>query len=200
MRAQCPRPRSRADLPPYIAAIAEMLFQSRGYTSVTMEQIATQAGVSKRTLYKYFPVKEALLESMLEAALANDLERRDFSFSRSRNFRANLAELLRESTRWCERNADLLLPYIRYKFATFDPGTARSQDRGLLPVWTMLITDAQDRGDLNPTRSAEQLGTYFHYLYLGALMRWLTNPQLDLREEFDAVVELFVGGAANHRA
>src|SRR6185312_394283 len=107
-----PRPSSRAELPEHMGLVARQLFASHGYAQVTMEQVAAQAGVSKRTLYKYFPAKEALLD---------------------------------ESAHWCEQHADILLPYIRYKFANFDPGARPKEDRGLLPLWVMLIEAAQDR-------------------------------------------------------
>lgn len=191
-----PRPSSRALLPAHIGRVAALLIASRGYDSVTMEQVASQACVSKRTLYKYFPAKEALLEHVLEAALAADLSRRDFSAHERSGFRAGITALLHDSARWCEQHADVLLPYIRYKFATFDPSAATEQDRGLLPVWTALIDSAQQQGELASTRRPEQLAIYFHYLYLGALMRWLSEPGITLREEFDTVVELFIDGAA----
>lgn len=194
-----PRPQNRAGLPRHVGLVAAELFQSKGYARVTMEQVAARAGVSKRTLYKYFPVKEALLERMLEDALADDLAGRDFAAQERAGFRAGVAELLHESARWCEQRADVLLPYIRYKFASFDPGAVPAQDRGVLPLWTMLIEAAQERGELLRNQESRRLAIYFHYLYLGALMRWLTEPGLDLRGEFDTVIALFLDGAADRR-
>jgi len=190
------RPDRRAEIPAHILRVAQQLFQAQGYVPVTMEQIASQASVSKRTLYKYFPVKEALLERVLEDALARDLAQQNFHIDTRATFRKGALHLLHESARWCEQHTDYLLPYIRHKFATFDPRLAVGDDKGLLPVWTMLIATAQKRGELRAERPAEQLATYFHYLYLGALMRWLTEPGLDLCQEFDMVVALFVDGAA----
>lgn len=194
-----PRPPSRAQLPEHIGLAAAQLFRAKGYAEVTMEQVASHAGVSKRTLYKYFPVKEALLERMLEATLADDLAARDVAADEQAGFRAGVTALLHESARWCEQHAALLLPYIRYKFARFDPATAPAEDRGLLPLWTLLIEAAQAHGELAASHRPVQLSTYFHYLYLGALMRWLTEPALDLRQEFDVVVALFMDGAAARR-
>lgn len=41
------------------------LFSTYGYHSVGVDRIKDEAGVSKMTLYKYFPTKEALIESVL---------------------------------------------------------------------------------------------------------------------------------------
>lgn len=186
---------NKARLLERIARTAGELFQATGYEAVTMEQVAARAGVSKRTLYKYFPVKEAILAHQLESELAQDVARLDTRLDEQAGFRANLTALLAESAAWCERHPDHLLPYIRYKFATFEPIEEPAGERGLVRAWTMLIAAGQQRSELDATRPAAQLAIYFHYLYLGALMRWITDPGLNLLEEFEAVVGLFVEGA-----
>jgi hypothetical protein len=44
---------------------ANEMFQSFGYSKVTMEEIASGLGISKRTLYKHFSNKEHLLREIL---------------------------------------------------------------------------------------------------------------------------------------
>jgi TetR/AcrR family transcriptional regulator of autoinduction and epiphytic fitness len=169
------RPLNKARLVERITRAAAELFGNVGYAPVTMEQIAASAEVSKRTLYKHFPAKEAILAHLLENEVAQDVARLRFSFDESASFRANASALLAESAAWCERHPDHLLPYIRYKIATFEPVVDPAEERGLVKAWTMLIAAGQLRGDLDTTRPAAQLAIYFHYLYFGALMRWITH-------------------------
>jgi len=61
-----------------ILVAAEALFLTQGYGSVSMDQVARQAGVSKATLYAYFTSKEALFATIvrdkgLETPLAEDM-------------------------------------------------------------------------------------------------------------------------------
>ncbi|GGD62302.1 TetR/AcrR family transcriptional regulator [Lacimicrobium alkaliphilum] len=49
------------------AAISE--FGEKGMMATTMESIAVQAGVSKRTLYKHYPCKENLLDDVVSLLL-----------------------------------------------------------------------------------------------------------------------------------
>ncbi len=45
------------------------LFTQRGYTQVTMDDIAAELGMSKKTLYTAIPGKEALLHRLVQARL-----------------------------------------------------------------------------------------------------------------------------------
>ncbi|MBO0703496.1 MAG: TetR/AcrR family transcriptional regulator, partial [Candidatus Dormibacteraeota bacterium] len=51
----------RQDTRRHIVAAARDLFQTGGYTSTTMEAVAERAGVSRATLFNYFPSKQSLL-------------------------------------------------------------------------------------------------------------------------------------------
>jgi len=42
----------------------------RGFHSVTMDEVAFQAGISKRTVYRYFRSKEEIIEAALDAFMA----------------------------------------------------------------------------------------------------------------------------------
>ena len=60
-------PRSAAITRGGILDAAYVLFRRKGYTRVSMDEIAAAARVTKRTLYYHFESKDALLAAMLEA-------------------------------------------------------------------------------------------------------------------------------------
>ncbi|MHB8183880.1 MAG: TetR/AcrR family transcriptional regulator [Candidatus Desulforudaceae bacterium] len=45
------------------------LSMDKGLKAVTMDELAAHAGVSKRTLYRYFPSKQALVEALVDDLL-----------------------------------------------------------------------------------------------------------------------------------
>lgn len=47
------------------------LSKTRGFYRVTMDELAAEAGVSKRTLYRYYRSKEEMIEAVLEKLMAN---------------------------------------------------------------------------------------------------------------------------------
>lgn len=55
-----------------IREAAEKVFAEKGFAGATMQDIATEAGLSAGAIYRYFPSKEALIEALsAERAAAN---------------------------------------------------------------------------------------------------------------------------------
>lgn len=50
------------------------LFAEKGYSNVTMRQIARELGISTGALYHYFPTKQSILEQMFEIMSRKDVE------------------------------------------------------------------------------------------------------------------------------
>jgi AcrR family transcriptional regulator len=55
------------------------LFAEKGYSSVTMREIASGIGVSTGTLYHYFPSKESLFEQLIEYLSYEDTKEEAFA-------------------------------------------------------------------------------------------------------------------------
>ncbi|MDD3363830.1 MAG: TetR/AcrR family transcriptional regulator [Syntrophomonas sp.] len=58
------------DIKERIIVACRDLSRAQGFHNVNMEELAVRAGVSKRTLYRYFPGKEAVIEATLDAFMA----------------------------------------------------------------------------------------------------------------------------------
>lgn len=73
------------------AAVEE--FQSRGFAAASMDSVSAAAGVSKRTLYKYFESKENLFQTIV-AELSERVEGTlDIRYDPDRDIRAQLTAL-----------------------------------------------------------------------------------------------------------
>jgi AcrR family transcriptional regulator len=67
-KEHCPIRRRRKEArPAEILAAARAVFLENGFALAKVEEIARRAGVSKGTVYLYFPTKEALFEEMVRA-------------------------------------------------------------------------------------------------------------------------------------
>ena len=195
------RARKRAHMRDLLVGTAARLFETRGYDAVTMEQIAAEADVAKRTLYNHFPTKDAILARWLDRQLEHDLSHLQTGIARRRSFASRAACILDASAAWCSAHPEHLMAYLRYRFTCLGEASGQDdiEDGGIVALWERLILAAQEAGELDASRDSAQLATWFHHLYLAALLRWLTVPGLSLRREFADATRLFIGGAEARR-
>lgn len=63
--------RRRSDArPAELTAAAFALFAEQGFAATRLEDVASRAGVSKATIYRYFDNKDALFEAVVKAAIS----------------------------------------------------------------------------------------------------------------------------------
>lgn len=194
------RDRKRLQTSEHIARSAAALFEAHGYQTVTMEQIAAIADVAKGTLYNHFPAKEAVLAYWLHLELAANLAMLRDQLETRRGFAEGILHVLNHSAKWCERHPDYLAPYLRFRFLGIDTEDSSLWDAKQLSdiadTFDWLIRRGQKSGEIRGDVEPARLAIAFHHLYLGAMLRWLADPRLKLRNEFAAAVELFLHGAA----
>lgn len=195
------RDRKRLQTMAHLARTAADLFEAHGYEAVTMELIAAAADVAKGTLYNHFPVKEAVLAHWLHMELATNLAMLHEALQTRPGFAEGARFVLDHSANWCETHPDYLAPYLRFRFLGIGAVPSASHDSeqlsDIVDTFGWLIRRGQASGDIRDDLDAERLAIAFHHLYLGAMLRWLADPSLRLREEFNATVELFLHGAAS---
>lgn len=100
-----PRWRRRADeRPQEVLEAALEVFVERGYAATNMDEIARRAGVSKGTLYLYYPGKAELLKAVVrQSLLANLAAAQALAGEHSGSCRELLAFFLSEFTRRISR-------------------------------------------------------------------------------------------------
>jgi AcrR family transcriptional regulator len=112
-RASQSRPRSPKRDPhrQRIVDAARAHFFSHGFRSVTMDDLAEELGVSKKTLYAHFPGKFDLLEAVLAAKLAAvEATLKQVTRSHPSDFPATLRELLASTHRELD---EIKPPFVR---------------------------------------------------------------------------------------
>jgi AcrR family transcriptional regulator len=179
-----------------LADIAWELFQEQGFEEVTMEAIAEVADVAKGTLYKYFPVKEALLRHRFHRELAEMLPEVLEQLSALPTAAARLESYLGLCADWSIQNRQHLGPYLHLRLSEAGvPYDLDSPNRsGIEQIFAGLIREGQERGEFRPNPDATTAAQYLQFLYLAALMRWLNSSDGDLHKEFHTMLDLFLRG------
>ena len=197
--AQTPvRDRKTEDTRTRIAEAGLKLFVSQGYAETTIDQIAEGAGVGRRTVFRHFPTKEAIL-------FDHFVVRRDLSVERLRTRPAeepplvSLHAVLREL---CEEGYDRqLLAQIRAVLAT-EPGLVGEEIALLVQSFERnLVAALQDR--IGSQRSQLQLRavTLMALSWLDAAARiYLMEAKPSLVKCFDEVVAVCLRASARDLA
>lgn len=182
-----------------ISATAFRLFESEGYESVSMEQIAAAADVAKATLYSYFPVKEALIAHRFREDIAAGMAERAAALAAHESFDARMRYLLRESAAWHTARKVYLPHYLRFLTSQASYGNAardKSLDNGGLEILTYMFEAGQRSGEVATGQPALQIAWSFQYLLFGAVTAWLYDPGISLTERFLAAFDLTMHGVA----
>jgi AcrR family transcriptional regulator len=79
--------------PGEILAAALDLFRARGYAATRIEDVAKRAGVTKGTVYLYFPSKEALFKALVRESVLPNIQRAE---QMVRGHRGSPSDLLRD--------------------------------------------------------------------------------------------------------
>ncbi|HET8727897.1 MAG TPA: TetR/AcrR family transcriptional regulator [Alphaproteobacteria bacterium] len=188
--------RKRRQTRDHISAVASALFERHGYEAVTMEQIAAEADVARGTLYNHFPVKEAVLAHGMHAQLAHELEPLMQQVMSHADFISRLTTLLDASASWWEAHRQYAAPYIRYRFQEVRQGQDERPSSEMITQYSHLIAEAQRNGEIRPEAPPARLAHYLHFLYLCAVMTWLKDDEISLRDEFSEALGFFLEGAA----
>jgi AcrR family transcriptional regulator len=187
-----------------LVAAARRHFFAHGFRSVTMDDLAESLGMSKKTVYKLFPSKTALLQAVLESKFEHvrgDLEQASAESAGTRDVQGALAGLVAVIHRHAEE---------------FHPSFVRDMRR-----------DAPDLFEVVQKRRAEMIRHYFGRalrdaqkggvvrndiphnaiiaILLGA-MQSVVNPttlaelSLTAQEGFSAVMNVFLQGVLTPQA
>jgi AcrR family transcriptional regulator len=112
-RAYTPQPRSRKRDPnrQRIVDAARVHFFNHGFRSVTMDDLAEELGISKKTLYAHFPGKIDMLEAVLADKFADVKARlKEVTRAHPHDFPATLHELLARMQRELD---EIKPPFVR---------------------------------------------------------------------------------------
>lgn len=188
------RERKRQQQLDHIADVAWALFRADGFEAVTMERIAAAADVSKVTLYRHFPVKEALLRHVFHRDLRAAWPAMQPELARVMPGRARLARFLELQAAWCEGHRPYLLPYTRYRLGDMRLPADGRERSGMDVIFSELIVQGQASGEFRSDLPAQLLAMHFQFAHLATLLRCLVDDSLSLADEFARMLDLICNG------
>lgn len=77
-----------------LVAESVRLFEQRGFTNTSLQDIVEALGVTKGTFYYYFPTKEALLMTIHESYIESLLDRQQRVLAQTKDVRTQLRHIV----------------------------------------------------------------------------------------------------------
>jgi AcrR family transcriptional regulator len=188
------RERKRDRTASHLSKTAFELFEKRGYEAVTMEQLAAVADVSKVTLYKYFPVKEALLAHRFKEEIAAGMKTFASQVHGEAPFAERMKRLLAASAAWNESRRELMPHYVKFRFSK--AGSGPQFRSGVYSIVEKLFSDAQNTGEVRSDIPASELAWMFEMLCFGAVVSWLNDDRQSLKRKFQWVLDVTLHGTS----
>jgi AcrR family transcriptional regulator len=114
-----------------IVDAAATLFLSRGFVRVTSDEIAGRLGISKATLYKAFPGKEAILRQVVRGVMTDIL--------------SGVEGLIADRSLGFVEKMAALLSFLGTRLARFEPGLVRDLQRSAPAIWREIEEFRRDK-------------------------------------------------------
>src|SRR5262249_31349567 len=145
---------------------AVRLVSEEGFRSVTMSQIAEEAGIGRATLYKYFPDVESILrawhEQQIESHLAELTEPMDVARTPEEKLEALLSAYATRLSR-ASKHRDSDLAALLHK----DEHVVKAQRR-VARLFKERIAEAAEAGLVRDDLTSEELANYCIHALAGA--------------------------------
>lgn len=179
---------------------AERLFQARGVSRTSLQDIAEAAGVTRGAVYWHFKDKADLVDAMLErVTLPMEDEAGLATAPPLQRLRTHAAQLFGHfaGSEQVRRVFDILIHRIEYTEELASVHQRRSEmRRAYIERLRKMLAAAQRAGELPGTPSARSLAVGLFAMVDGLIRLALLEPaMIDLRREGLAAVERYLAGA-----
>lgn len=184
-----------------IIRVAVGLFQRQGFDSTTMDQIAAEADIARKTLYNHFTVKEAIVDDYVrdlstELARASRKKLHQLPDTRSR-----LLAALDTAYRWVETNPEFTGICLGYRMKNmWRKAGGTTPKTGTQDIMAEILHQGQQTGEIRQDISVRLLVIQLDMLRGSVVMDWFANDAtFDLRKEIARIVDLFLYGAIHRK-
>lgn len=182
-----------------IVKVAMDLFQNQGFNNTTMEQISDQADIARKTLYNYFPLKEAIVDEYVRG-ISKKLAKETFEAVEDLpDTKSRLLFALNHAYGWVEDNPELMGICTNYRMRNMFKGSeSQKVETGTQSILTKIISLGQQAGEIRRDISTKILATHIDLLRGTMTFEWLNDPsRFELHEGIAKLVDLFLYGAAS---
>jgi len=178
-----------------IIDVAMDLFKSQGFDNTTMEQIAEAADIARKTLYNYFPVKEAIADEYVQNVSRKLAHANLENLQKLPDTRSRLLSALNNAYGWVEMNPEITRTVLLYRFKNIYQAGGKPEETGTQAVITKIICQGQQAGEIKPDISAELMVMYIDLLRGTMAWEWVNDTSgFKLGDKIAQMVDMVLYG------
>ena len=190
------RQRKKAVLRQRIVQVAMGLFRQHGFSDTKMEQIAHEVDIAKATLYKYFPVKDAIVAAYWQVNTQEKTDMLPLLFEKFPNTKSRVKAVFISAINKFKEEPEFARIQFAYQFQEIarnpENQTMRSGFEALLQT---VLQQGQQDGDVRTDIDAAVMSNQLLFLFTSTCLLWFSNMQLfPIEERLNQLVTLFIEG------
>lgn len=184
-----------------IIDVAMNLFNKQGVDSTTLEQIAEEADIARKTLYNHFQEKEAIIGEYIQRIIREQGPEALGQVLQLPDTRSRLIAALRKSRDWMhiELNKDIYEKFFTYRMKKAVQALRdwdSSLSTGFKDVLAPIIDLGKETGEIRLDMDSYVLTGHLEMMHSSTAILWLTHPELiSIDAGIDMIVDLFLNGA-----
>lgn len=191
------RERKKEAIRLHVIEEAMRLFRQQGFDSTTMEQVASQADVSKATLYKYFSVKEAIVAGYWKSSVSQKTDLLPQLFASISDTKGRILAVFLSAGTTFKSEPEFAYIQLKYQLQKFGEqplnGDARSGFEGFLEK---LLEQGQKQRDIRGDILVSDMASQLLFLFTSTCLIWFSNPNIfPLEKRLNQTVDIFFEGA-----
>ncbi len=177
-----------------IIAAAVKLFAEKGYEKTSIEQLATEAGIGKSTVYTYFATKSEIFLAFCEDQLefvTEELSRQQCD--KTSSLLAQLLTLFMGEYRFVTKNKDFGRIFMREMVFPRELTVEKSNelDNRYLKLLTSMFKESQKKGELRCDIELLFAIGHFYGLYIMTMSAWYSGRLQTDEDVYDAMKIIF---------
>ncbi|GAA0137383.1 TetR/AcrR family transcriptional regulator [Paenibacillus sp. YSY-4.3] len=176
----------------HILFTASKLFMEKGFESVSMNMVAQHSGVTKASVYYYFPTKNELFVASMAAVLINVKERIEALLAQSGSFRERLELIAQNYLRVPQVHMDGMAAKVKHHLTVEQHDQLNQHENALYEALETGFADAAKQGEIHCEDSFLTAHLFVSMLRIGE-RRYSNNESLfESNEEAAAKIVAFL--------
>ena len=186
------RERRRLEIHDRIVETARLLFETQGYESTTVSEIAERADIAYGTLFQHFSSKLELLREVSGRELARLFENVEEVGKRVDAFPERLVMLFDRTAENAEAMGSRSRELVRTMLALSIPDTADADDRRIRLAFRRFLEEGIAAGEIRRDEDVETLLEVVVGVWYSLFLSWVRIDDYPLREKAGSVSRFLV--------